>query len=205
VQWTAVSDEAATAGVVITFDVAYRAFSIDTYAANFPVCFQAGWSGEVVHAPAVMTVGPGGAGSWHPFRVRDEGYDDNGLTIAMRAVTGDVRPWGMFGHGVVNRVGLLGQLRSACAVNTEKVTDRGTAHVATRTYTAAGTAGQPAAGADIYLEVPLGGSEHRDITSIRVAVAETSAVEGVALFGMVLERDRKPQGFRLQGPADRVT
>lgn len=204
VQWTAVADEAATSGVVITFDAAYQAFSVDTYAADFPVTFQAGWSGDAVHAPAVMTVGAGGAGSWHPFRVRDDGYDDNGLTIAMRAVTGDVRPWGMFAHGVVNRIGLLGQLRSACTVNTEKVTDRGTAHTAPRVYTAAGTPGQPAAGSDIYLEVPLGGAEHRDITSVRVAVAETSAVEGVALFGMVIERDRKPQGFRLQGPADRV-
>jgi hypothetical protein len=204
VQWTAVADEAATTGVVITYDCAYKAFSIDTFSADYPATFQAGWSGDSVQAPATMTVGPGGAGSWHPFRVRDSGYDDNGLTIAMRAVTGDIRPWGLFNHGVVNRVGLLGQLRSACTVTVNKTTDKGASATASRVYTAAGTTGQPAAGTDIYLEVPLGNAEQRDITSLRVTVAETSAVEGVALFGMVTENDAKPQGFRMQGPADRV-
>lgn len=204
VQWTAVSNEAATSGAVITFDLAYKAFSVDTFSADFPATFQAGWSGDAVLAPATTTVGAGGAGSWHPFRVRDDGYDDNGLTIAMRAVTGDVRPWGMFNHGVVNRVGILGQLRSACTVTVNKTTDKGASATASRVYTAAGTASEPAVGTDIYLEVPLGNAEQRDITSLRIAIAETSATEGVALFGMVTENDAKPQGFRLQGPADRV-
>ncbi|HEY6924947.1 MAG TPA: hypothetical protein VI653_15840, partial [Steroidobacteraceae bacterium] len=72
VQWTAVADEAATSGVVITFDVAYQAFSVDTCAADYPATFQAGWSGDSVQSPALMTVGSGGASKWHPFRVRDD-------------------------------------------------------------------------------------------------------------------------------------
>lgn len=204
VRFTAVADETATSGVVITYDLMFKTWQVDTYAANYPACFQAEWLGEPVLAPQTTLVGPGGAGSWHPFRVQSAAWSDGGLTIPMLVRTGDVRPWGMFGHGVVNKLGLLGELRSACTLNTGKVSDLGTAHTAQRVYTAAGSATEPAAGATIYIEIPLGNPEYRDITSLRVEVSETSAVEGVALFGLVIEADKKPQGFKLLGPADRV-
>lgn len=204
VQWTAVSDEAATSGVVITYDIAYKAFYVDTCRADYPATFQAGWGGDSVQAPSLVTVGPGGASKWHPFRVRDTSFDDEGQAVEMRIVTGDVRPWGFFSHGVINRAGLLGQLRSACTVAVDRTTDRGVGHTAQRVYTAAGTPGEPAAGSDIYLEVPLGKTELRDVTALRVSVEEDSTSEGVALFGLAIEKDRKPQGFRLLGPADRV-
>lgn len=204
IRFTAVADEAATTGVVLTYDLVFKTWQVDTYAANYPACFQAEWRGEPVLAPATTLVGPGGAGSWHPFRVQSSAFSDAGLSIPMLLRTGDVRPWGTFGHGVVNRLGLIGELRSACALNVAKVSDAGTAHTAQRVYTAAGSGSEPAAGATIYVEVPLGIPEYRDITSLRVEVTETSAVEGVALFGLAMEADKKPQGFKLLGPADRV-
>lgn len=201
VQWTAVSDEAGTSGVTITFDVAYKAFYVDTCNADYPATFASGWSGDGVQSPALMTVGPNGASKWHPFRLRDTSYSDGGLPVDMSATTGDIRPWGTFAHGVVNRVGVLGVLGSACTVSATKLTDRGT-RTTTRVYT--GVAPDYVPGADVYLDVELGGAEQRDVTALRFTVAESSAVEGVAFIGLIVETDEKPQGFRLLMPGDRI-
>ncbi|HEY6924406.1 MAG TPA: hypothetical protein VI653_13125 [Steroidobacteraceae bacterium] len=201
VQWTAVADEAATSGVVVTFDLAYQAFAVDTCSADYPAAFQSGWDGDSVQSPQTMTVGPGGASKWHPFRVRNDLHSDDGLAIDMQLATGDIRPWGTFGHGVVNRVGLLGVLGSACTVSATKLTDVGT-RTTTRAYT--GIAPDYISGSDAYLDVELGGSEQRDVTALRFTVAESSALEGMAFIGVVIEADAKPQGFRLLKPADRV-
>jgi hypothetical protein len=201
VQWTAVTDEAANSGVVITYDIAYSAFSVDTCNADYPATFQAGWQGDSVQSPGTMTVGPGGASKWHPFRVRDTSHSDGGLTIDMLTETGDIRPWGLFSHGVVNRVGMLMVLGSACTVSVVKTTDRGS-RATTRSYT--GIAPDYVADSDVYLDVELGNTEQRDITALRFRYFESSALEGMALIGMIIEADEKPQGFRLLKPADRI-
>jgi hypothetical protein len=202
VQWTAVADEAATSGVVITFDSAYKAFYVDTFGADRPAAFQSGWGGDTVHAPALMTIGTNGASRWHPFRVYDTtDFDDEGLAVAFMAITGDVRPWGTFAHGVVNRVGVLMVLGSACTVSVTKTTDKGS-RATSRGYS--GTAPDYVAGNDVYLDVELGNTEQRDITALRFKYFESSTVEGMAIIGIVVEADNKPQGFRLLKPADRI-
>lgn len=203
VQWTAVADEEASSGAVITFDLAYQAFSIDTSLADYPAAFQAGWSGESVQAPPLMTQGPNGAAYWHPFRVRNNLHSDGGLAIGMELSTGDVRPWGMFSHGVVNRVGVFGKLGSACTLITTKRTDRGVATAQPRVFSGVAPDYEP--GDDFYVEVQLGNAEQRDITALRVTLVESSATEGLAFFGLVIEADNKPQGFRLLSSADRIT
>lgn len=202
VRFTATASEAATSGVVLTYDLTYKTWQIDTYSADFPACFQAEWQGEPVLAPATTLVGAGGAPSWHPFRVQDTGFDDQGLAVPMLWRTGNVRPWGTFAHGVVNRVGLLGTLKSACTVSCTKTTDKGS-RTTTRTYT--GIAPDPLAGDEVYLEVILAQAEQRDVTFLRVEGSESSTGEGVNLIGMIIETDNKPQGFRLLGAADRIT
>jgi hypothetical protein len=201
VQWTCVADEAATSGVVITYDIAYSAFSVDTCNADYPATFQTGWSGDSVQSPQLVTVGPSGAAKWHPFRVRDTSHSDGGLAIDMSATTGDIRPWGTFAHGVVNRVGVLGSLGSACTVNVTKLTDKGTRSTS-RVYT--GVAPDYVPHDDVYLDVELGNTEQRDVTALRFTFAESSAVEGMAFIGMIIETDEKPQGFRLLKKDDRV-
>jgi hypothetical protein len=201
VQWTCVADEAATSGVVITFDVAYQAFSVDTCGADYPATFQSGWSGDSVQAPQLMTIGPSGASAWHPFRVRNDFHSDGGLPISMQLTTGDIRLWGTFGHGVINRVGLLGVLGSACTLSATKTTDRGT-RATTRGYT--GVAPDYVPDQDVYLDIELGKDEQRDVTALRFSIFESSAVEGLAFIGIIIEADAKPQGFRLLQPADRV-
>lgn len=202
VQWTAVADEEATSGVVITYDLAYQTFSIDTFSADYPATFAAGWSGDEVLAPASTLVGPGGAGSWHPFRVRDTSYSDGGLPIAMLLRTGAMRLWGTFGYGVIHRLGLLGELRSACTLYGVKTTDRG-ARTAVRLYT--GIAPDPVPGSPLYLSVDLGSTEQKDVTALMVELNETSATEGVAWMGFVIEHDNEAQNFRRPSLADRIT
>jgi hypothetical protein len=203
VQWTAVADEAATSGVVITFDLAYKAFYVDTFGADYPAVFQSGWAGDAVQAPALATVGSGGASKWHPFRVWDtNAYSDEGLPIEFKTVTGDVRPWGTFGHGVVERLGFLGEMRSACTVNVTKTTDKGTRAADPRVYTAA--APDPLVGQSFYLAVDLGQPEQKDVTTLRTEVSESSTLEGVTLSAMVTELGNNPQNFKLLRIADRI-
>lgn len=202
VQWTAVADEEASSGVVITFDLAYKAFYVDTFGADYPAVFQSGWSGDAVQAPALATVGAGGASKWHPFRVWDtNGYDDEELPIEFKTVTGDVRPWGTFGHGVIERLGFLGEMRSACTVNVTKTTDKGT-RASTRAYTA--VAPDPLVGQSFYLAVDLGSTEQKDVTTLRTEVSESSTLEGVTLSAMVTELGNNPQKFKLLRIADRI-
>lgn len=203
VQWTAVADEAATSGVVITFDLAYKAFSVDTFGADYPAVFQSGWGGDAVQAPALATIGSGGASKWHPFRVWDTDlYSDEGLPIAFKTVTGDVRPWGTFGHGVIERLGFLGEMRSACTVNVTKTTDKGTRIADPRVYTAA--APDPLVGESFYLAVDLGQPEQKDVTTLRTEISESSTLEGVTLSAMVTELGNNPQKYKLLRIADRI-
>lgn len=196
VRWTALAtDTLDTPGVVITFDVAFKVFTVDSYAADYPAAFQAEWEGEPVLAPGLTLEGSSGATHWHPFRVQDSSFDDEGLTIAMSLETGDVRPWGLFAHGVINRIGLFGSAKTACTLSVTTTTEHG-ARTATKAYSGAG---------NIALDVALGKDTLRDVNSLRVALAETSAVEGVTLTGLVIEHDRKNQGFRLLQAGDRIT
>lgn len=202
VQWTAVADEAATTGVTITFDVAYKAFYVDTCNADYPATFASGWQGDAVQAPATMTVGPGGASKWHPFRVRGSSFDDQGLPIDFSATTGDVRPWGTFGHGPVERLGILGEMRSACTLNVTKTTDKGPRVATPRVYS--GAAPDPIAGQNFYLAVETGNAEGRDVTSLRAQISESSTSEGVALIAMVIEVAAAKQNYKLLRITDRI-
>lgn len=202
VQWCAVADEAATSGVIITFDLSYKAFYVDTFTADYPATFLAGWSGDPVSAPADTRVGPNGASRWHPFRRQDTSFDDEGLSIDMRGVTGDLRPWGEFAHGVVNRVGFLGELRSACDFEVRFKSDVGEGPWRERLFRLA--VGDAQVGDASYVEVPLGNDEKRDIVSLRVSFHEDSTSEGFAPFGLYVERQKEMQGWRLNSPKSRV-
>lgn len=195
VRWTATATEGATSGVVITYDLTFRTWQVDTYTADGPACFQTEWEGEPVLAPASTLIGAGGASRWHPFRVQDTGFDDNGLAIEMQLQTGDVRPWGLFAHGVINRIGLFGAAKTAATVNVSTTTEHGT-RTAPKAYLGAG---------EIALDVALGKDTLRDANFLRVAISESSTVEGVTLTGLVIEHDKKNQGFRLLQAADRIT
>lgn len=200
VRWTATATEGALTGVVIVYDLMYKTFAVDTYGADGPACFQAEWSGEPVLSPSSTLIGSGGASKWHPFRVQDSSFDDQELPIAMSWETGDVRPWGTMGHGVVNRLGLFARLKSACALNVTKTTDHGTRAADPRVYDGI----TPATGTDVYLEVTLGSTEQKEITALRVAASESSTTEGLEFIGMIIEHNEEHPLFRNLGVADRT-
>lgn len=202
-RWTAVADEVLnTTGVVITYDLTFKTWQVDTYSADYPAVFQSEWQGEPVMGSDTTFIGANGASRWHPFRVQSTAWSDAGLAIPMLVRTGDVRPWGTMAHGVVNRVGLLGRLKSACSLSCAKTTNQGT-RTTSRTYT--GIAPDPLAGSDVLLEVALGTTEQRDVNFLRFEASESSATEGVDLIGMIIEMSKDPQGFVLLGAADRIT
>jgi hypothetical protein len=201
IRWTCVADEAATSGAVIIYDVTYQTWQVDTYSADFPATFQAEWLGAPVLAPATTTIGANGASFWHPFRVQNGGFSDGELPIPMLLRSGDMRLWGTFGYGVIHRAGLLGELRSACTLNVTKTTDQGTRSTV-RVYTC--SAPDPIVGNNTYLDIELGSTEHKDVTSLRLEMSETSATEGMAFVGIVIEHDEFQQSFRRPAPADRI-
>lgn len=207
VQWTALADDdgepdESVPGVVMVYDLDRQAWGVDTFQADKAGAFLATRDSQRLIGTADTLVGASGAASWHPFRLQNTGFADGALAVPFYASTGDMRLWGMFAHGVVNRVGLLGVLRSACTVSVTKTTDRGT-RATSRGYAA--VAPDYVAGDPTYLEVQLGNVEQRDITALRFAVRETSTVEGMSLTGIVVEAEVKPQGFRLLKEGDRVT
>lgn len=207
VQWTALQDvdgepDEAGPGVVLVYDVARQAWSVDTFQADCAGAFLAARDSQRLIGAASTLVGPNGAASWHPFRLQNTGFADSALPIPMLVTTGDMRLWGTFGHGVVNRVGLLGVLRSACTISLTKTTDVGS-RATSKGYT--GAAPEQTVGTTTYLEVALGAPEQRDVTALRLSVRESSALEGMSIVGLVVEADVKPQGFRLLPEADRIT
>jgi hypothetical protein len=208
VQWLALPSDAngepdeAAQGVALVYDIARQAWSVDTFQADRGGAFISSRGGQRIIGTASTLVGSNGATYWHPFRLQNTGFADGTLVVPLYAETGDMRLWGTFGHGVVNRVGLLGVLRSACTLSVTKTTEQGS-RATTRGYTAA--APDYIAGQSVYLDVELGVPEQRDITALRFAIRESSAVEGMSLIGLVLEADAKPQGFRLLADGDRIT
>jgi hypothetical protein len=208
VHWTALQSndngdpDETRSGVVFVYDIARQAWAVDTFQADKAGALLATRDGQRLIGAASVSVGSNGNAYWHPFRLQNTGFADGTLAITLQAITGDKRLWGTFGHGMVNRVGLLGVLRSACTLSVTKVTDRGS-RATSRGY--AGVGPDYVAGDDVYLDVELGKVEQRDITALRFTVLESSAVEGMSLIGLVVEADVKPQGFRLLQPADRIT
>jgi hypothetical protein len=204
IQWTAVASltDAAAGGVVLVYDTIRKLWSVDTFQADRPSAFIANWGGQRIIGAASTLVGSNGASYWHPFRLQNTGFADQALQVPLLATTGDVRPWGTFGHGVVNRLGVLSELRSACTVSITKVTDRGS-RATSRGYT--GISPDYVAGSQAWLEVALGSDEQRDVNFLRFSFAESSTVEGMAFISLVLEHQKTNQGFRLQQEADRIT
>jgi hypothetical protein len=52
--------------------------------------------------------------------------------------------------------------------------------------------------------VALGSTEQKDVTALRLEMSESSATEGLAFIGLIIEHDQVVQNFRLPSPADRI-
>jgi hypothetical protein len=203
VQWTALADangipDEVSAGRVFVFDLDKQVWTVDTFNADRPSAFLAERDGFRLFGVPSMLVGSKGSSYWHPFRLENGGFADGALEVGMQLDTGDVRPWGDFGHGVMNRVGLLGEVRSASDVMVRMNTDKGGGMWRERVFALA--SGDSQIGDDAYIEVALGLDEQRDVTSLRLSVKESSTSEGFSLFGFYIETQKDSQGWRLNSP-----
>jgi hypothetical protein len=185
-----------TASRVVVYDTIRRLWSVDSLAGS-PVVFATPWGGPRALATSYLS------GATHPIRLQSTDYIDGNAAITMTVRTGDLRPWGTFAHGVVNRLGLILEPQSASTLSVAITTEHGS-RTASRQYT--GLAPDPDPGTTAYLDVELGNSTKRDVNFLRVEITDaTSNSAGCALFGMVIEHDTKPQGFKLLAPRDRKT
>jgi hypothetical protein len=183
------------AGIVLVYDPRSGAWSVDTFAAAQPGLLLADWTGQRMIAQAKIVT------DTHCLRHESDGFADSDQATTLRVRTGDIRPWGTFGHGVINRIGLVHELRSACTLSTTLTTENGS-----RTSTEVYSGSAPdTAGTTQYLETSLNKDTLRDVNMLRVEISESSTSEGVALIHLVAEHDAKPQGFKLQPIGKRVT
>lgn len=198
VQWTCVSTltvDSATAGVVIVYDTVRKVWSVDTFGAAQPCILLSAWDGQRCLAQNQIVA------DTHQFRLQDTNHSDAGTAITRTVRTGDIRPWGSFGHGVVNRIGIMQELEAACTTTQILTTENG-ANTSSRVYTGAGS--DSIVGETEYLEASADATSLRDVNFLRVELSESSTTAGTALLGMVIEHDAKPQGFKLLPPRNRV-
>lgn len=194
VQWVCVN-AAGSASRLIVYDTIRKLWGVDVLGGSAPVLITS-WNGQRALGCDQLT------SRTHPLRLESGEFRDHGTAIEMIARTGDIRPWGTFAHGVINRLGIIHELRAASTLNVALTTEHG-ARTVPRVYT--GIAPDPVSGATTYLEIALGQQTLRDVNTLRVEISESSTNEGVALIGMVVEHDVKPQGFKALASRDRVT
>jgi hypothetical protein len=201
VRWICVN--ASNQGVQIVYDLAHKVWSVDQLADTFALGTPAAqygignwYGGELAMFTSVI-----GGGDGTPIKLTNSTFSDGGQPIAMLARTGDVRPFGPTEQGNVHRLSTLLELRSACTLAVDKTSDRGTAHQATRVYTAVGP--DTVVGELSTILTDLGSTEQRSLTALRIDISETSTLEGVALIALALEHGA-PEGARLNKLADRI-
>lgn len=196
IRWSCVDTATASNGVQIVYDVAHKVWSVDVISVVVPQTTIAQWFGnEVIMAgPSIST---------SSISVTNSAFFDVGpAAIQMLLRTGDIRPFNLVGHGLVEKLGVMAELRSACSLKTVLTSENGV-ETATRAFTGVGpdyTVGQTT-----YTEVNLNKATLRDINTFRVELSEVSSTEGLAIQGFTLQNDQEGQGFKLMKIADRVT
>lgn len=197
IRWTCVDAAVPTAGRSIVYDLAHKCWSVDYYGAGatLPHIAQGQWlNGEV--AMAGPTVGTS------TQKVTNSTYDDEGGVISMDLVTGDLRPFGSMSEGVMSKVDVLAEVRSACTLQINKTTEFGTSPAALRVFALA--AGDYQIGQVSVTETELGNAELRDAMSLRIDWHESSTAEGLAFVALALEHEQG-EGLKRVSPLSRTT
>jgi hypothetical protein len=200
IRWSCVDTAAAANGVQIVYDLAHRVWSVDVLgngsSGTAPQTAVSQWlGGEVIMAgPSVSTT---------PIVATTSAYSDPGGTgITQILRTGDLRQFGLISHGVIEKLGVMAELRSACTLAVTRTSERGAA-TANRVFSGAGP--DYVVGQTTYTEASLSKAELRDVTALRLQFAEGSATEGLAFVGLTLQHQGESQGFANLKPADRIT
>lgn len=196
IRWTCVDAPVPTAGRSIVYDLAHKCWSVDYYGAGatLPHTAQGQWlNGEV--AMAGPTVGTS------TQKVTGSTYDDEGSPISMDLVTGDLRPFGSMSEGVMSKIDVLAEVRSACTLQINKTTEFGTSPASLRVFALA--AGDAQVGQLAVTETELGNTELRDAMSLRIDWHESSTSEGLAFVALAVEH-QEGEGLKRVSPLSRT-
>lgn len=189
------SATAPTAARVLVFDVQTGEWTVDTP----PVVYgsMGTWLDEVAYGRLSIS-------DQHPIRTEDTGLfgDTTGLNsesfVPSLFETGDLRPFGMQGRGMVRGLLLLGEYRAACTVTLEMSLDSGQSFPYTASWPLSGLA----AGDRVALrwDLPV-----RYLSELRVRARDSngSANEGFVFNGITLDNVDKLPGSRALGASFR--
>ena len=199
IRWSCVDTAAAVNGVQIVYDLAHKVWSVDVLSnasvTNAPQTAIGQWlNGELIMTgPSISTT---------QIIQTNSSYSDPSTAISMVLRTGDIRPFGLVGHAVIEKLGLMAELRSACTLSITRTSDRGSSST-TRVFS--GTGPDYVVGQTTYTEASLSAVELRDITALSLQFLEASTTEGLAITGLILQHEAESQGFKNLKIADRVT
>lgn len=197
IRWACVDAATPTAGRVLVYDLAHKCWSVDFYGngAVLPHTAMGQWLGGEV-ALAGPTVGAS------TQKVTNSTFDDEGAIIPMTLQTGDLRPFGNMSEGVMSKVDVLTEVRSACTLQINKTTEFGTSPVSLRVFALA--AGDTQVGQLAVTETELGNTELREAMALRINWQESSATEGLAFVALALEHEQG-EGLKRVSPLSRAT
>lgn len=214
IRWSFCQEEACSHGILVVYDRVHKCWSVDALSnpgsnQNGPA-FLATWTDGFNSAG-----GPGAPGGRMAFALdnttpqfpsggnagavlvettpAETAFADSvtlgggGFAYTMIARTGQIRPFGLFGHGLINRIGALVTAISSVAVSFLRTTDRGVS--ASKLVT-------PAALAETrFLECSMDATEGRDVNFLQLELSETSTSEGIQFNGFALDTGEY-QGMR---------
>lgn len=199
IRWACVDAAMPTAGRLLVYDLAHKCWSVDTLTdgvvGRAPYIAQGQWfNGEVAMAgPTVGTTSQISTVST---------FDDSGSPIGLTMATGDLRPFGSMSEGVMSRVDLLAEVRSACTLLVGKKTEFGQSPNATRVFALA--AGDTQVGQVGVTEIELGNAELREAMALQISWAESSTSEGLAFVALAVEH-QESEGLKRVSPLSRAT
>jgi hypothetical protein len=110
IRWTCVDALDATTGATLVYDVAHKCWSVDSLSNGGTAALAQITSGQWLDG-AFIAAGPDVNAD--PIVVSNDTFiDAGGGPISMVLRTGDVRPFGMISHGILEKCGLMAELRS---------------------------------------------------------------------------------------------
>lgn len=127
----------------------------------------------------------------------DLDVNPTGNTFTMVLRTGQVRPFGLLGHGSVNRVGLIGYPQDSSTVFVGRTTDR-SAGIQEST-----SLSRPAGTRNAFGVFELGSLAQRDLNFIEIELSQTNNTEGFQFKAFALDTG-KYEGMRNMDTGDRA-
>jgi hypothetical protein len=177
----------------IVYDLVNKAWSVD-YFNGFAIGVGQWSGGETVVFTDLLT-------RTNPLLLTNSSFDDAGDAIVTQISTGFIRPFGVLSEGVISKIQLLAEVRSACTLTVFKLTEFG-GNSASRTFALA--AGDYQIGQYSVTEIWLGNHELRDAMHLLLQIQETSTSEGLALIAMSIEHERG-EGLKRVFDLSRIT